>query len=84
MSDIIKIFHELIIQYREPDCMFSFIESEKNELISLLKKFELQLDKIQQQDFKDLTEQAIKVMFHELKKYYFLGFDKASNKKSDV
>ncbi|MBR1983468.1 MAG: hypothetical protein IKA12_02145 [Clostridia bacterium] len=83
MIDILKIFHELITQYREPDCMFSFVENEKKEFISQLKKFKLQLDKNQQQDFKDLTKQAVKVLFHELKKYYFLGFDEA-NKKSDV
>ena len=47
MIDILKIFHELITQYREPDCMFSFVENEKKEFISQLKKFKLQLDKNQ-------------------------------------
>ena len=82
MIDILEIFRELIIEYREPDCMFSFVKNEKKLFFSLLKDFELQLDKNQQQIFQNLTEQAVKVLYHELKKYYFLGYDNA--KKSDV
>ena len=82
MFDILKIFHQLIVEYREPDAILEMVKEEKKDFCLLLDEFETKLTKDQQKTFQNLNEQAVKVLYHELKKYYFLGYDNA--KKSDV
>ena len=83
MDDLNQIIHELIIEYRMPKELDYQVEDAKIDLENTQNMFIESLSNKQLNEFNNLTSKAFRVVYFELKKYYFLGYDTA-NKKSDV
>ena len=83
MNDFEKIVHELITEYRMPKEFDYHVEDAKIDLENAKSNFINCLSKEQLEKFSDLNKKAFRVVYFELKKYYFLGYDTAI-KKSDA